>query len=266
MQLTLTNGKVINMENSRNAQFQGTQTPKNPPTNIHLIKRVDTVSCCTALTHYKERIYVGTTDGTIYSIDQQGFAAKALIKLSDMIMSFLIHDKRIYSLLYGDGKSTKLCVNELSEENCAELTSWDHPALDYFGQQMFVTDHDLLAVGDPHSKQIIIYSLPGDVIRKVPCPHSLTMTSVVCMCSCGNDSVIISDMNAGKIVRVSLKDGSLLWSSDRATSPGGIVHHPAGYVLAATTWTDPGKIFVLDQMDGGSSSSVGFELHKPHNI
>ena len=116
---------------------------------------------------------------------------------------------------------------------------------------MFVTDDTKLAVGDWPSKQIIIYSLTGDVIRKVPCPPCLTMTSSVCMSSCGDDSVVISDLGSRKVVRMSLKDGSLFWSSDRVTNPGGIAHHPAGYVLVVSSWTDQTEISVLDEKSGG---------------
>ena len=73
------------------------------------------------------------------------------------------------------------------------------------------------------------------------------MTGNVSMSSCGDDSVVISDRLAGKVVRMSLKDGSLLWSSNRVTQPGGIVHHPAGYVLVGSNYT---TISVLDENDG----------------
>ena len=117
---------------------------------------------------------------------------------------------------------------------------------------MYVTNHSKLAVGDSASKQIIIYNLTGDVIKKVPCPTSLTMTDMVCMSSCGDDSVAISDHKAGMVVRMSVKDGSLLWSFDRVTNTSGIAHHPAGYVLVASGWTEMTKISVLDEKNGGS--------------
>ena len=76
------------------------------------------------------------------------------------------------------------------------------------------------------------------------------MTGNVCMSSGGDDSVVISDYMVGKVVRMSLKDGSLLWRSDRVTKPGGIVHHPAGYVLVVSNQVDQATISVLDEKDG----------------
>ena len=135
-------------------------------------------------------------------------------------------------------------------KSTTHITSWTHPTFLNTSQRMCLMGENLLAVGDWPSKQIIIYTLTGEVIRRVPCPSSLTMTSSVCMSRCGEDSVVISDWGSGKVVRMSLKDGSLLWSSDRVTNPGGIVHHPAGYVLVVSNYVDNTTIYVLNEKDG----------------
>ena len=177
---------------------------------------------------------------------------KGFMKLPHLIVSLAIQNERIYILQHLYTKSSTISVFELN--NSTELTSWQHPHVPLFGQRMFVTDDTKLVVGDWPSKQIIIYSLTGDVIRKVPCPPSLTMSWCVCMSSCGGDSIVISDYKAGKVVRMSLKDGSLLWSSDRVTNPGGIVHHPAGYVLVVSNEVEQTTIYVLDDEDGESEA------------
>ena len=51
-------------------------------------------------------------------------------------------------------------------------------------------------------------------------------------------------------MRMSLKDGSLLWSSDRVTKPGRVVHHPAGYVLVVSSDVTNTTLSVLDEKDG----------------
>ena len=89
----------------------------------------------------------------------------------------------------------------------------------------------------------------------------LTMTTVVCMSSCGDFSVVMSDYGARKVVRMSMKDGSLLWNSDRVTEPGGIVHHPAGYVLVVSSHTKQTTISVLDEKDG-NVDDFKFIAHK----
>ena len=70
------------------------------------------------------------------------------------------------------------------------------------------------------------------------------------MSSFGDDSVVISDRDAGKVVRISLEDESLVWSSDSITEPYGVAYHPAGYILVSSGHRDHVVISVLDAADG----------------
>ena len=186
--------------------------------------------------------------GAIDRIDQHGRVNKAFIKLGSAVESIATHNDRLYTIMFCGSNPFKIHVHYL--KSTTHITSWTHPTFLNTSQRMCLMGENLLAVGDWPSKQIIIYTLTGEVIRRVPCPSSLTMTSSVCMSRCGEDSVVISDWGSGKVVRMSLKDGSLLWSSDRVTNPGGIVHHPAGYVLVVSNYVDNTTISVLDENDG----------------
>ena len=62
--------------------------------------------------------------------------------------------------------------------------------------------------------------------------------------------MVISDWSAGKVVRISLEDGSLIWTSDSITEPYGVVRHPAGYILVSSDRRDHVLISVLDEVDG----------------
>ena len=219
-----------------------------PPIGLRLIREVKTDNQCYTVCHYKGYIYVGQVGGAIDRIDQHGRVTKAFIKLDNNVNASAAHNDRLYTLVYQGKNPSKVFVHNLS--NGKLIKSWNHPYFYYQGQRITLIGNNQLAVGDWPSKQIIIYSLTDDVIRKVPCPPSLTSTNVVCMSSCGDDSVVISDYKAGKVVRMSLKDGSLLWSSDRVTNPGGIVHHPAGYVLVVSNQVDNTAISILDEKDG----------------
>ena len=228
---------------------------KHPPIGLKFIKAVeDGIGKCRTMCHYKGVTYVGQTTcgthepyGIIYRMIQQGKAAKAFITLATSVNSLLAFGDRLYCLIYGEQTSTMsvygLCDGRL-------LANWKHPSYRYAGQRVSVINNDQLAVGDWKGKQIIIYSLKGDVIRRVPLPDCLTMKTMVCMSSCRDDSVVISDKIAGKVVRISLKDGSLIWSSDRVTKPCGVVHHPAGYILVSRGYRDHVVISVLDGVDG----------------
>ena len=247
LRITTVSGDEIQL-GEHNYKTTSTQTQKWLPTGLRLIREVKTDNSCYTVCHYKGYIYVGQVGGAIDRIDQHGRVTKAFIKLDNHVVSLSAHNDRLYTLVYQDKTPSKVSVHNLN--NGQLIKFWNHPFFSYFGQRITQRGNNQLAVGDWPSKQIIIYTLTGDVIRKVPCPPSLTMTQSVCMSSSGDDSVVISDYKAGKVVRMSLKDGSLLWSSDRVTNPGGIVHHPAGYVLVVSNQVDQTTISVLDEKNG----------------
>ena len=221
---------------------------KLPPSELRFIKETKLSGFCYTVSHYKGLIYVGRGMfyGRIDRINQLGQVDKGFIKLENVVNSLVAHRNRLYCLLRGKLSAT-LSVYGLDGRL---LTSWKHPPYPHFGEQISVINNDQLALGDWKGKQIIIYSLTGDVIRRVPLPDCLTVKTTVCMSSCGDDSVVISDCDAGEVVRISLKDGSLIWCSDAFTKPYGVVHHPTGYILVSSGSRDHVVISVLDEADG----------------
>ena len=246
LRITTVSGDEIQL-GEHNYKTASTQTQKWLPTELRLIREVKTDNACRTVCHYKGYIYMGQAGGAIDRIDQHGRVTKAFIKLDNNVSALAAHNDRLYTLVYQGKNPSKISVHNLNNGQLIKL--WGHPYYNYLGQRITLIGGNQLAVGDWPSNQIIIYSLAG-VIRKVPCPHSLKMTGFVCMSSCGDDSVVISDRAAGKVVRMSLKDGSLLWSSDRVTNPGGIVHHPAGYVLVVSHEVKHTTISVLNENNG----------------
>ena len=226
---------------------------KHPPIGLKFIKAVeDGIGKCRTMCHYKGVTYVGLTmyvaegpNGIIYRIDQQGKAAKTFITFAKSVHSLLALCDRLYCLTYSKQMST-MSVYGLDDGRL--LANWKHPSHGYHGEKISVINNDQLALGDWKGKHHLLTE--GDVIRRVPLPHCLTMETMVCMSSCGDDSVVISDKIAGKVVRISLEKGSLIWSSDSITYPRGIVHHPAGYILVSKGCSDHVVISVLDEADG----------------
>ena len=248
LELTTDNGEMITI--GKLDEQISAPLPRQPPSGLKFIREVNTDNGCSTVCHYKGYTYVGHEGGAIDRINKQGQVDKEFIKLDKNAIAIAVYNDQLFSLMFGGNKSQAHIHSLQSRQS---LRSWEHPHFGYLGQGIVgIRRYNQLAVGDWHSKskQIIIYSLTGDVIRKVPFPPSLTMAGRVCMSSCGDDSVVISDRSAGKVVRMSLKDGSLLWSSDRVTNPGGIVHHPAGYVLVVSNRVDNTTISVLNENDG----------------
>ena len=202
---TINNHTTNSTQTLNKCKTTSTQTIKGSvPTGLRLIEEVKTDNICKVVCHYKGYTYVGQNGGAIDRIDQHGRVNKYFIKLGSGVESIAAHNDRLYTLMFGSTNPSEVYVHDL--KNTALITSWKHPTFPMAGQRMCLVDDNQLAVGDWPSKQIIIYSLTGDVIRKVPCPPPLTMTGVMCMSSCGDDSLVISYYYARKVAKMSLKD------------------------------------------------------------
>ena len=246
------NGDSIKLYRSAAQPTQIGTPAKLPPSGLMLIKETELENYYNAITYYKGLIYVGhgIFGGEIDRINEQGQVAKGFIMHGNAVKSLEAHGNRLYCLSATSRAFADCTISVHGLDDGRLLTSWKHPSHGYSGQRMSLIRNDQIAVGDWTGKQIIIYSLTGDVIRRVPLPHCLTMKMHVRMSSCGDDSVVMSEYAAGKVVRISLKDGSLIWSSDSVTNPYGLVHHPAGYILVSSDCRDQVVIGVLDATDG----------------
>ena len=258
---TLNNGQTASTQTPHNNQsvstqthdYQNTTSSQKPvkflPTGLKLIRKLKFDNPCFTVCHYNGYTYVGQSRGGIDRIDQSGQIEKAFIKLDTAVISLVTHKDTMYILMFVS-KFKPLTINIRKINDGKLVASWDHPYYQFVGQRMLLLGKHQLCVGDWTSKQIIIYSLAGRVLRKVPCPPQLTMTGDVSMTSCGPDSVVISDLSSGNIARMSLEDGRLLWSSDSIEHPGGIFYHQTGYVFVVSSSICPTTISVLDESDG----------------
>ena len=203
----MTSGNGVSVKLCRHAaQLTPPVKPaKHPPTGLKLVRATKMDSKCYSVCHHTDYAYVGLLGSTVYRFDHQGKLDEVYASTNGEVTyleSLAAHENRLFFLKIA-AKCTKVLVLGLNDGKL--LTSWTVPYYEYCGRRMSLIKNDQLAVGDWTGKQIIIYSLTGDVIRKVPLPHCLTMESTVCMSSCGADNVVISDWEAGKIVKLSLE-------------------------------------------------------------
>ena len=207
-----------------------------PQVQLQLVRTVKLENECNAVCHYKGSIYCGLNMGRIDRIDSHGNHHKDFIKLTKTVISLAACNGRLYSLMYCDDVVSKLYVHELvaGSRSGSLLTCWDHPSVGgYWGNRIALTAAESqLAVGDWRGNQIVIYSLCGDVIRKVRLPLSLTLRHDVAMTACGADSVLISDRRAGKISQISLIDGRETPCLLNIDNPGGMttLDYPEGRI------------------------------------
>mgnify|MGYP001800148606 CR=1 FL=1 len=248
---TVDNNQTASTQTLHNQKPTSTQTPpKFPPIGLKLIRELETDNFHYAVCHYDGYTYVGQSGGAIDRIDQNGRVDKAFIKQGNHhFVSIAAQKDMLYNLMFVS-KLKPLKINIHNINDGKPVATWDHPYYQYVGQRIILLGNDQLCIGDYTSKQIIIYSLIGEVFRKVPCSPPLTMTADVSVTSCAANSVVISDMRSDNIVRMSLEDGRLLWSFDGIEHPSGIFYHQAGYVFVVNSYNNHTIISVLNETDG----------------
>ena len=159
---------------------------------------------------------------------------KDFIRLEGDVISITAHDKNLYCLTYyANSLSDVIHVFDTNGEPMT-MSIWRHPkALPYWGSRTTVLNDSQFAVGDWASKQIIIYSLTGNIIKEVPCHSTLTSKSRITMTNCGKNSVVISEIKASTVTKINMDDGKVMWSMKIDSKPCGMVLCNAGHLLVA---------------------------------
>ena len=221
-ELSTSDGKTLTLSNQPASPTS--PLPPKLPTKLKLIREVKTDHYCNTVCYHKGYTYIGQNGGAIDRVDQQGKVDKTFIKLRDSVVSVTAHEDTLFCLVPSD-----ISVYDVSGKF---LREWNHPGFPrLWGLRMFVIDNSQLAVGDWAGKQIIIYSFTGDVVRRVPCPVSLTERGNVAMTSCGDDYAVISDRSASKVVKISLEDGEVIWRVKTDPEPCGMILYNKHHLL-----------------------------------
>ena len=170
-----------------------TITLSNPdalPSKLKLIREVKTANYCGTACHYKGYTYVGQNGGAIDKMDQQGNVIKDFSRLEGDVISIAAHEDTLYCLTYNvNSQSDMIHFFNINGEPFRRRMWLHQEVLPYWGSRMIVVNGSQFAVGDWAEQQIIIYSLTGDIIKKVPCHSAVTSTSRVTMTNCGENSV-----------------------------------------------------------------------------
>ena len=148
------------------------------PSKLKLIREVKTANYCGTACHYKGYTYGGQNGVAIDKIDQQGNVIKDFVRLEGDVISIAAHEDTLYCLTYNVNSYSDMIHFFNINGEPFRRRMWLHPkVLPYWGSRMIVVNGSQFAVGDWAEQQIIIYSLTGDIIKKVPCHLAVTSKS-----------------------------------------------------------------------------------------
>ena len=140
-------------------------TSELSPKSITLIMSVQTSAYVRAVCHYKGATYL-VAENTVETIDSD-FNIKTLLSLDKGVFpsGISIHEDRIYVLVSGSGSYT-INVYDLSGQL---ITQWNRTDSCYHTRPAIVSNQ--IVVPDNTNKKLIVYSLRGEVVKRITCPE-----------------------------------------------------------------------------------------------
>ena len=210
------------------------------PKSMILLKSLATTSYCRSVSYYKGNTYVGLYNKTIEKVEADYKVTPKFIMHSGYSESVLVHRNRIYIL-----SPASVSVYNMSGR---AVTSWLHS--DEANVNKMAIIGDSLVIPDRSSQRLVVYSFSGEVKR---CISLQLSRGYLAICSVDDDSVIISDNKAGKVSRVDVTKGEVVWTS-AVYNPEGVTSYGCDYVLVAAG--DGAGIRILGADTGGSPDAL----------
>ena len=223
------------------------QSITNHPTSIEFVTEQRSLSRVKSVCHYKQYTYVGRYGyGGVERISDGGQVQKSFIDVGDQYCeSITVRDDRLYILIGYWDQCYKVHIYDLSGKLMGSWTT-------SIGYRTFnkhcIVDNKLI-IPDPSNKQLVVFSLTGDIIRRIPC--DLCTDGEVATNVGGDNSVIVSVQGGNKVFRINIDSGEVMWVSNRVTRPQGVVCFKNRYVLV-TNYGSETRIWILDINTGES--------------
>ena len=223
-----------------------TITPQGPPTTLQLIREFKLNDYCITVAASGVDIYVGTVQGKLLKIDNQG-QVQVFGNIGGYIVGLVIHSGALYAL---NTYTSKIGIFQYDLGSGQQVSFWDHAdKSDRWGSRMVVTQNQLV-VADVTNHRLTIYSLTGQLIRHVDCPQISRNWVSICVSPSNPDVIIVSDNNSSRVFAVNLTTEVVLWTnSDISSRPQGIVSYGSEYVLVTIRRTTT-NIWILNVNTG----------------
>ena len=211
----------------------------NHPTSIEFVTEQRSLSRVKSVCHYKQYTYVGRY-GYVGRISDGSHVQKSFIDVGTQYCeSITVHDDRLFLLIGYQDQCYKIHIYDLSGKLIGSWTT----SIEYrtFNKHCIVDNK--LIIPDPSNKQLVVFSLTGDIIKHIPC--DLCTGSQVAMTVGGDSSVIVSVDNISSVIRINIDSGEVMWVSNHVRKPQGVVCYKNRYVLV-TNYGSETRIWILD--------------------
>jgi len=223
----------------------GLTTPDSLPTQLSLLHTVPVSSHCTSVCSYEGNTYAGLNkglwEGRVDIIDENNQLSREIVGVGNSVYSVAVYKDRLYTLVHDN--PYRITVHDLTGKL---ITSWNHTDEwgGYINKLAVVSDQ--VVIPDRQNKSLTVYSLTGKVIKHIKCP--LLSPNLVSMCAVDNLSVVVSDYQTSKVIKVNIPSGEVEWTSRDVPYPEGVAYH--GGRVFVTSLSNTTRVWILDVNTG----------------
>lgn len=240
MKLSQSGEVLIGRDNTRSSHH---------PSTMQVIKRVQLGEACSAVCHHKGYTYVILRDiHRVDRIDQHGNVAIGLIQLTPLdntAYEITAHENKIFILLRTLGNRFRFTASL----KIYDLLGNDLPSFGLRSVDALTILGSHLVFADETNQRLSIHALAGTPVQHVKC--QLTRQSLLSLCGCGDDAVIIADALGSKVFKIALATGAIEWTVDSVNMPFAPCLYGTDYILVTTSAKDDQThIWMLDKVTG----------------
>ena len=180
-------------------------------------------------------MFVGLFNRSVVRIDEK-LQVSSFPKFPGYVQALSVYNDRLYILVSGSPCTVHVY------KTCGEfVTKWNHNDNTRYISGLAVVS-DQVVVPDRQNKQLVVYTLSGQLVKSISCPLSKHWVS---LCAAGADSVIVSDYNASKVFKVSIATGEVKWTNS-VTNPQGVTCYGQKSVMVVRSNSSDIKILNTD--------------------
>ena len=179
------------------------------PSSLKMIKQIQTAYMCSTVCGFADHIFVALNHGHLMRIQPEfQISLFEAIPKAKYLVGIGISDN--YLLLVEKGKPHTVHISDLKSSN--EVATWHYTEGNLPMGSLLAVVGQHIVIMDRAKERLSVRSLSGSVKMHIACP--LKAHHWVSLCSCEDNSVIVSDYSSHKVHRININSGGAIWTAE----------------------------------------------------
>ena len=205
------------------------------PKSLSLTKSVSLPAGPISLCQYREKTYLGLDNREIVAISKN-YQVQTIFTGFGVAESIFIQNDTFYILMMAHSSHFMY----ICDMNGQLLVKWTHSdsVVPYYTNSLTIIS-DQLIVADRSHKEVTVYSLKGETLRRIPCP--LLGNQMVSFSPLDDSSIVVADYENSLVFRIDIENGEVAWKHKEIPCPPAITRHKQ-YLAVAGCITNTMKL------------------------